>query len=552
MHVRRWIGDEGGLALITVLVITLITTSIGIALVGLMNTDLTHAGVQHAKARSFYVAQAGLEEAKAQVFAASDPLTYTTASAGVTSNFGDGRFTYWVDNGTTVFCGVGLKTLEAEGEVGYLAFTIRSRVAACGIPGAPFLTSIFGVSLVETQGATSHTYVAPVRPSVPGAPRGGHIGSFYKINFDSSGPRLNSLSEQNITMLTLREGTIEDYRLFGFTSRPIYETNANIDATPWILSVFGDIVKAQPTTGPIPNPCGTYFACVSVGNQNQDVASIADLRQGAYGLPGVQNVYMNRITQQVVPRLSSVCPNPDPMLPQFCVDPDASRTEAANNPYNSDNAAVEAAAGMGPKTYAGSVYTSSEFDSLVTYLSANCPPRCLRGTIYVDGSYTFTRSVNLGGDTGNVTLAVRGDLVLLSNNIVVVNRHDITNTDQAAATAARRLPGILVFGLVTPLPRPTNVCRGEQADGSGRLIVCGGSNQLLIADGMLYTQEGLFVGSSGTVDLIGALYNDNRSGISPSSPSFTNQNATIVVRFDPLSLSFFRSGLAIVSWQQLR
>jgi len=168
----RWMRNERGLALITVLVITMITTGIGIALVGLMNTDLTHAGVQHAKARSFYVAQAGLEEAKAQVFAASDPLTYTTASAGVTSNFGDGRFTYWVDNGTTVFCGVGLKTLEAEGEVGYLAFTIRSRVAACGIPGAPFLTSIFGVSLVETQGATSHTYVAPVRPSVPGAPPG--------------------------------------------------------------------------------------------------------------------------------------------------------------------------------------------------------------------------------------------------------------------------------------------------------------------------------------------------------------------------------------------
>src|SRR3972149_5915533 len=321
MRVMRWMRNERGLALITVLVITMITTGIGIALVGLMNTDLTHAGVQHAKARSFYIAQAGLEEAKAQVFAATDPLTYTTASAGVTTNFGDGRFTYWVDNGTTVSCGAGLKTLEAEGEVGYLAFTIRSRVVACGIPGAPFLTALFGVSLVEAQGATSRTYIAPFTVGTPGNPRGGHIGSFTELNFPDSGLRLNALSETGIEYVTLRNPagagtiTVEDYTLFGFTSRPYYETNPGLDPTPWILADFGDIVKAQPTTGPLPNRCGTYFACVTACTTNLStcahVPNIAALRD----TESRRHLYMNSMPMSVLPRLCN-----DPTLHQFCVD----------------------------------------------------------------------------------------------------------------------------------------------------------------------------------------------------------------------------------------
>jgi len=72
--VNRWrVNDERGVALITVLVITLITTGIGIALIGLMNTDLTHAGIQHAKSRSLEAAQAGLEAAKDAVANAADP-----------------------------------------------------------------------------------------------------------------------------------------------------------------------------------------------------------------------------------------------------------------------------------------------------------------------------------------------------------------------------------------------------------------------------------------------------------------------------------------------
>ena len=547
----RWMRNERGLALITVLVITMITTGIGIALVGLMNTDLTHAGVQHAKARSFYIAQAGLEEAKAQVFAASDPLTYTTASAGVTSNFGDGRFTYWVDNGTTVSCGAGLKTLEAEGEVGYLAFTIRSRVVACGIPGAPFLTALFGVSLVEAQGATSRTYIAPFTVGTPGNPRGGHIGSFTELNFPDSGLRLNALSETGIEYVTLRNPagagtiTVEDYTLFGFTSRPYYETNPGLDPTPWILADFGDIVKAQPTTGPLPNRCGTYFACVTTCTTNlstcADVPNIAALRD----TESRRHLYMNSMPMSVLPRLCN-----DPNLPQFCVDVNDFRLQAQSN---TANAALNTTAGLTGKT--DSVYTTTEFNQIVNYLASNCPPQCLQGTVFVDtflsgncdnqnssGCFRFSQSVNLGGYTGDVTLAVQGDLVV-NGNISVVNRHDLTTT------TGRRTPGILVFGLPTPRQGTSNVCMGEQSNGSGRLIMCGGNNQFLITDGFLFTRDGLFVGSQATLDLVGGMYHENRN---TSNPSYSNQNSTVIVRFDPLSMSFFGTGITIVSWQQLR
>src|SRR5215472_6916628 len=88
---------ERGLAMLTLLVTVLIVTIVSLSLVGLMNTDMTHASIQHAVARSFYLAQAGLEEAKVQVFASADPSTYATPAEGVTQAYGGGQFTYWVD-----------------------------------------------------------------------------------------------------------------------------------------------------------------------------------------------------------------------------------------------------------------------------------------------------------------------------------------------------------------------------------------------------------------------------------------------------------------------
>src|SRR3972149_3457679 len=192
---NRWrVNDERGVALITVLVITLITTGICIALVGLMNTDLTHAGIQHAKARSFEAAQAGLETARDVVTDAPDPVAFATAPGGVPGTLcpatGTGSdFTYWVDAGPATTCPPGLKTLEAEGQGNYLAFTIRSRVQACGVPGPAFPTALFGVSLIEAQGATSRTYIAPFSVGRPGAPRGAHIGGLRGDHVQENGRR---------------------------------------------------------------------------------------------------------------------------------------------------------------------------------------------------------------------------------------------------------------------------------------------------------------------------------------------------------------------------
>src|SRR4029077_15300522 len=109
--------NERGLAMITLLMTLMIVTMISVSLVGFMNTDMTHASIQYAVARSFYIAQAGLEEAKVQIAAAADPSTYRTPAEGVTEAYGSGQFTYWVDpeTGLQTACGLGLTTIEAAG-----------------------------------------------------------------------------------------------------------------------------------------------------------------------------------------------------------------------------------------------------------------------------------------------------------------------------------------------------------------------------------------------------------------------------------------------------
>ncbi len=508
--------------MIIVLALAVILTAIATSLVGLMHTDITHASIQHAKASSFAIAQAGLAEAQAAVFGAADPVPYANATGGDAQAYGiNGRFTYWIDSGPAAGspCGPGLKTLEARGEVEYLGRMISSQVRACGVPGTPFLTAVFGVSLVEGQGATSRTYIAPYLPGTPGSPRGGALGSFTEINFSDTGLRLNAVSETAVETVALRDGTYYDYQLFGFSGRPSYESNPSSEPMPWITSVFGDIVKAQPTTGPLTNRCATLFACVTVRNDDTDVPSMTSLRAAEQ----MRHVYMHRMVLQVLPRQS--------------FDPAAFQALAT---ANSDNNAINELAGMPEKST--SVYTPAEFTQIVAYLAAHCPSRCLRGPVYVDGSYQLATSVNLGGDSGNVTLGVRGDLAVLSQ-VRLTNRHDLSDT------TGRRTPGILIFGTDALGPRTTNACGGQRVNGSGRLLLCGGNHQRLTADGLIYTADGMAVGPQATVDLIGAMYHDNRG---TSNASFSNQNSTLVVRFDPLALSAFGRGIALTSWQRVR
>ncbi|TMI84818.1 MAG: hypothetical protein E6H03_01370 [Bacillati bacterium ANGP1] len=187
--------------MLVLLVATLLVTVISVALVGLMNTDMSHASVQYAVSRSFYIAQAGLGEAMANVVAASDPAGEATPEAGDTAPYGGGQFTYWVDAGPATGYGAGLKTLEALGRVGWLGRMIPTRVRACAAPGAPFLAALFGESRVEFQGA-SRVYLAPYDVGSPGG--GGNLGSFAEVNFPDQNVRLNALSEETGDRSTIR------------------------------------------------------------------------------------------------------------------------------------------------------------------------------------------------------------------------------------------------------------------------------------------------------------------------------------------------------------
>lgn len=501
------------MAMIAVLAAVIIITIVSLSLLGLMNTDLTHASIQHAVARSFYLAQAGLEEAKIQISAASDPVAYTTPAGGVTIRYGSGRFTYWVDAGPADGCGPELKTLEALGEVGFLGKTLWTRVRACGMPGTPFLAALFGVSRVQFQGAASRVYLAPYRAGTPGG--GGSLGSFTEINFADQDIRLNALSEDTFETVTLRDGKFLDYELYGFLERPDYNPNPTGDAAPWVLSTFGDLIKARPSTGPLPNLCGTPTACLTVGNVMTDIQRVADLR----GFNYVRHVYLNGIREETSPPLA--------------LDPQTFRAQAAQNTANADLNRV-----VGLRDKADSLYDRTEFYRLMFYLAAH-PDQFLRGSVYVQGTVELSRNWNLGGESGNVTLAVEGDLIV-DRRVTFVNRHDLSTA------TGRRLPGIVVFGAPGPPRIPTQVCGGQRVSGSGRLIACEESG--LVVDGLIYTQDGMAITPRAQVDQIGAMYHDSRG---TSNPSFAIQDATLILRFDPQALSVFGRGMTVLSWQQL-
>jgi hypothetical protein len=508
-------STEGGLAMIVLLATVMIVTIISVALVGLMSTDLTHASIQYGIARSFYVAKAGLEQAEAEVRGAADPTAYTTPDAGVRMPYGGGDFTYWVDAGPATGCGAGLKTLEAVGQVGALGRVIPARVRACAVPGAPFLTALFGVSKVEFQGA-AQIYLAPYAVGAPGG--GGHLGSFTEIHFEDSEVRLNALSEDMTNVVTVRDGRVFDYMLFGFSTRPDYNPTPMADPTPWILGVFGDLIKAQPTIGLIPNPCGTPYACVTVGNRITDVRGIPDLREANY----LGHVYVQGLREAA--------------LPPLALDSAPFRRRAKEN---AANAGLNKLAGLPRKS--DSHYTFFEIYSVLSYLALH-PGQYLQGTVYVDGTLNVPLNMNLGGPSGNVTFAVGGDLVI-QNASTLINTHDLTTV------SGRRTPSIVVLGAPKPSPNPTQVCRGPNGldvNGSGRLVMCEGST--LVADGLVYTEDGMMIRPRAFVDQVGAMYHNHRN---TSHPSFTARDATVVVRFDPLALSVFGTGLATLSWQQL-
>jgi len=267
-------------------------------------------------------------------------------------------------------------------------------------------------------------------------------------------------------------------------------------------------------------------SCVSARDSHADLQSVATLRGTVQSMTrdagGMQHVYMRRMREQ--------------QFPQLALDR-APFLERAKR--NETNIAVNRRAGLPNKT--DSVYSNLEFYQLVGYLSTH-RGEGLQGTVYVAGIVQMVRDLDLGGPNGDVTLAIGGDLIL-GEDVSVTNRHDLTTA------AGRATPGIAVLGLPTPAGRPTTVCGGRTISGSGRLVLCGGPSQRLTTDGLLYTADGMAIGPGAAVDQIGAMYHNNRG---TPDPSFTIEDATVVLRFDPLALSAFGRGLTILSWQQLK
>src|SRR3989304_6226756 len=92
----RSVWGEEGLAVLPVLVVVAIISAIGFGLVGVMNTDITHATIQGVVSRSYFVTQAGLQDAIGPLKA--NPLYRTAAYPAAVSaqHFGGGQVWGWV------------------------------------------------------------------------------------------------------------------------------------------------------------------------------------------------------------------------------------------------------------------------------------------------------------------------------------------------------------------------------------------------------------------------------------------------------------------------
>src|SRR5207245_3952813 len=129
-------AGERGQIMLALLLAAILITVISVSLVGIMNTDLSHASIQYAVARSYYIAQAGLEEARAHVFAAADPAADATPAAGMTVSYGGGGFPYWFDGGPATGWEPGPKRLEGVGHAPARGRRCPTPLPACAARGA--------------------------------------------------------------------------------------------------------------------------------------------------------------------------------------------------------------------------------------------------------------------------------------------------------------------------------------------------------------------------------------------------------------------------------
>src|SRR3989304_7351536 len=137
----RSVWGEEGLAVLPVLVVVAIISAIGFGLVGVMNTDITHATIQGAISRSYFVTQAGLQDAIVQLKA--NPLYRPAASpAGVApQTFGGGQFWLWVEDYAE-----DMVQITSRGRATTAGRTVTAEGGAIVLVGPPVTFGLVGAS----------------------------------------------------------------------------------------------------------------------------------------------------------------------------------------------------------------------------------------------------------------------------------------------------------------------------------------------------------------------------------------------------------------------
>ena len=525
--------DERGFALIALLVTIFVVTIVGMNMVAFMNSDITHAGIQGDVSRAFYVAHGGLRDAIERLVANQ---AYTGGTGSIFVQPTNGSFATAV---TPWDAAARIHQITSTGQYGRYTRAIRALVQIGAQAPAIVIRNAF---LAEgAAGAPGRTYLAPY--SRTGA--GPDMGSFLKVNFRDTGVRINALTGYTFT---LQDGTFADYELFGFASLPRFHPN-DPNIPPQLAGRFGKImqfgfssadfadltVRNDPT-----NKCpDSVFACP---------ISVLRARNSAGG-ENMTDLYLSSIEKQVA-SLATV--DKTQLLAE-------ARANSANQGINQD---------LGYSN--DGEYSEAQFECVLWYLARH-PGAPLYGQIYVGGSVTIGGRVqpnqcvdrssgtpypSQNNEATTSTLTIRtvpsgsGPLagnpafLAVDGGDLAVQNNGTLQIGVAPANFARQIAEGGVFVFTSP--------SGQ----FGRIYF--NASSTFRGVGLAYTQNGVQLGPTSFLDLIGASYNDGEGAPaclnSPNCSSFRNWNATAVIRFDPRATSRLIGGrafLGVLAWWQL-
>ncbi len=202
------IRRQEGLALVTVLVLLLVLSMLAGAFVWRMNTNQGQVGRAQRATAALYLAEAGAEKALWELSHGGPGASRNGEGslAGYQEQQGSGRFVIekMLETPEGVF------EITVRGEIGDVAR--RLRVSARLVPKALGLGLYAGdVAAMVRQ---SRLYVIPVLKTQKASERFGDIGIALQLWVEEEAA-LNHLDGQEVA---LRDGSVHDYTLFGFSS----------------------------------------------------------------------------------------------------------------------------------------------------------------------------------------------------------------------------------------------------------------------------------------------------------------------------------------------